>query len=97
MPPMGPDAGSGDADRSELDRERDALARSEQDIAAGEQRIERQVALLAEARTKGRDTEQAERLLRALRQTLEGWRQHHVQIVERIAQLETRVAVPEPD
>lgn len=77
---------------SELERERRDLAKSEIDLAEGQQRIDRQVALIAQMRTRGFDASEGERLLELLRDTLAGWQLHHGLIVDRIAYLERRLA-----
>lgn len=72
----------------ELEAERGHLAKADRDIADGERRITAQLLLIEELRTGGHDTNEAERLLLALRQTLEGWWEHRTLIVQAIARLE---------
>jgi hypothetical protein len=74
----------------ELDQERATLAHADRDIASGQDRIERQRALLMSGRLKGPDIEEAERLLGALQSTLAEWERHRALIVERIAYLTAR-------
>lgn len=77
---------------TELERERDALEKSGNDIAEGQNRIDRQIKLIADLRAKGLDTGEGERLLALLGDTLTHWEQHHEMIVERIAYLEAKHA-----
>lgn len=75
---------------SELQRERAALLKADHDIAEGEDRIQRQRETILHLQEIGQDIRQAEQLEELLVDTLEGWRQHRVLIVERIAYLEAR-------
>lgn len=73
---------------TELEREREALEEADGDLAEGQDRVDRQAALIAEMRAKGLDTAEGERLLKLLGETLWHWEQHREMIVERIAYLE---------
>lgn len=75
---------------TELERERAALERSFVDIAEGQERIDRQLALVAGMQARGFDTGEGERLLALLGETLSQWELHHEMIVARIAYLEGR-------
>ena len=71
-----------------LEAERRHLAKADCDLADGERRITDQLLLIEQLRTDGHDTTEAENLLLALRQTLEGWWEHLTLIVQAIARLE---------
>lgn len=79
---------------AELERERQALTKADTDIAEGQERMGRQVALIARMRLKEIDPGEGERLLALLGETLSQWEQHRVLIVERIAYLEGKESLP---
>ena len=56
--------------------ERKHLAKAERDIADGERRITRQMLLIEKMRQEGHDTNEADRLLLTLEDTLAEWRAH---------------------
>ena len=83
--------GSGEtAVESELDRERGALIRDDQDIHDGQARIDRQRALLDAMTKRGRSGHDAARMLRAFEGALAEWQKHRVRIQERITYLSDR-------
>ncbi len=69
--------------------ERKHLAQADRDIAMGEERIARQVELIEEMRVGGHSVVEAEKLLHALRQCLETWREHRNEILRAILRLES--------
>jgi hypothetical protein len=73
----------------ELRAEKALLVKSENDIGRGRQRLRNQENLLLELRADGHDTEQAERLVELMKETLAEWERHHAMIVDRIAYLES--------
>jgi hypothetical protein len=75
---------------SELAREVAHLGRAERDIAEGESRITRQQLIVDGLRANGEPADRAEELLESLKTTLATWREHRVQILARIAELEAR-------
>lgn len=81
---------------TELEREREALEKAGADIAEGQDRIDRQAALIAEMRSKGLDTAEGERLLTLLGDTLAHWEKHREMIVERISYLEGKSGARTP-
>jgi hypothetical protein len=68
--------------------EKKHLAKAEHDIAAGEERIARQVELIEDMRESGQGLVEAEKLLQTLRQCLETWREHRDEILRAILRLE---------
>lgn len=72
----------------DLATERAHLAQAERDISEGEERIFRQEELVARLQAEGRDTAEAETLLRTFRETLQVWKQHRDQILRMIGDLE---------
>ena len=80
----------------ELARERDSLAKADRDLAEGEERITRQIALVERLRRDGHSVMEAQRLLETLQQTLQIWREHRALIVQRIAHLESLAIGPAP-
>jgi hypothetical protein len=75
---------------SELSRELIHLGRAERDIAEGEARITRQQVIVDGLKEHGEPAGKAEELLGSLKSTLATWREHRLQILNRIAQLEAR-------
>jgi hypothetical protein len=67
-------------------KEREDLAKADQDIADGERRVAEQIILIERMRKDGRDTVLAEEFLRMLEQTLEQWNVHRRLILEALAQ-----------
>lgn len=76
----------------DLMTERQHLAKANQDIAEGEERIKRQFTLVEGLRARGQNVTSAEGLLRTLRQTMQGWEEHRELILEAIARLEATPA-----
>ena len=76
--------------RADLAREREDLVKADRHIAAGEQRISHQCELIESLRRKSQQVLQAESLLETLRQTLQTWQEHRLEIVRRISYLESR-------
>jgi hypothetical protein len=76
----------------ELERERAALIRAEQDLAEGSERLRRQRELVLELRLRGADFRLAQRLEQSLDATLTEWLHHRDSIEQRIAHLQRRVA-----
>jgi hypothetical protein len=72
-----------------LATERESLAKADQDITEGEERITRQIDLIQRLRRGGYGVAAAETLLEALRQTLQTWREHRDEILRTIARLES--------
>ncbi|HYZ23055.1 MAG TPA: hypothetical protein VE690_12965 [Rhodopila sp.] len=68
--------------------ERQHLVKANRDIAEGEKRILAQAQFIERLRRKGLETDQAERLLFNLQQTLAIWQAHREQIRQTITQLE---------
>jgi hypothetical protein len=58
------------------------LAVANRNIAAGEARVQRQIALIERLKRQGANTDVAEDFLDLLRQTLEGWRRERHMILE---------------
>jgi hypothetical protein len=79
----------------ELEQERQTLAKAEQDIAAGEERLVNQRQLMLERRLAGEDIASFARLERLLSETLAEWTRHRDLIRERIVYLEKRLALEE--
>ncbi|MGN6489854.1 MAG: hypothetical protein ACTHLT_18805 [Devosia sp.] len=73
---------------SELKRERETLARADQDIVEGTERLRRQRAMVLRLRIEGREDAQAQRLEQGLAETLTEWIRHRDMIRLRIAYLE---------
>ncbi|HEX2726229.1 MAG TPA: hypothetical protein VHN20_10450 [Beijerinckiaceae bacterium] len=78
-------------DRLERAREGRTLARADQDITEGERRVAAQLLLIEQLRADGHDTRLAEKLLAGLEATLTEWRTHRELIIQRIAQLNSRL------
>jgi aryl carrier-like protein len=72
----------------DLATEKDTLVKADRDIAEGEERITRQVALIAQLREEGYSVSQAEMLLATFRHTLQAWQEHRVAIIHAIDRLE---------
>jgi hypothetical protein len=73
---------------AELAQEQHDLAMADQHIYAGEGRVTRQLHLIDRCRSLNLDVRAAEALLKTLIDTLELWRGHRTQIIQRIAYLE---------
>lgn len=73
----------------DLATEREHLAQANRDIADGEMRIGRQVALVERLRANGHSPTDAEKLLATLRHTLQTWQDHRQEILRAIARLES--------
>ena len=74
------------------EREWQDLVRAEADIVAGEERLSRQEALVAELQRDGHDTKAAKVLLETLRRTLDEWRTHRAQIIRHVQTAQERSA-----
>lgn len=61
---------------ADIAKEQADLAKADKDIEEGEARIGHQLALIEELRRDGHDTDDAEKLLGALQQSLETWKSH---------------------
>lgn len=72
----------------ELQSERRQLIKAEADIEQGWARLRNQQDLAFELRMSGHDTQQAERLILLLKQTLVEWERHRSLIEARVAYLE---------
>jgi hypothetical protein len=83
-----------------LATERETLAKADQDITEGEERIIHQVDLIQRLHRGGYSVAAAETLLETLRQTLQTWREHRDEILRTITRLECleieRAAKPAP-
>lgn len=75
----------------ELRREELLLLKSATDIDEGGKRLRDQLDRLTWMQDTGHDTQQAERLVLALKESLTEWQRHHVLIEQRIAYLRTVV------
>jgi hypothetical protein len=73
----------------ELEAERSLLIKADTDIEEGWGRLRNQQELLTHMQLSGQDTDQAERLLRLLKCTLDEWERHRTLIEQRIAYLQT--------
>jgi len=71
---------------SNLDTEREHLAKAERDIVEGERRISRQMFLIERMQQQGLDMAEAERLLLTLQGTLGEWQAHRDQIPRELEQ-----------
>lgn len=67
------------------------LIKGETHISEGQSRIARQVALLSHLEAGGHDTQQAERLITVMQQTLVEWERHLVLIRHRIEMLRQEI------
>jgi hypothetical protein len=72
----------------ELLEEQKQLSKAELDIEQGWSRLRNQQDLFSELQRTGRDTRQAERLVRLMKQTLMEWERHRRLIEQRVAYLE---------
>ena len=73
---------------ADLLKEREHLAKAELDITDGEKRMTEQIIRIQRLRDGGRNTAQAEEMLRTLEETLKAWREHRQTILDTIARLE---------
>jgi len=73
---------------ADLRMERQHLVEAEYDITEGEKRITEQIFRIRRMRDAGRNTTQAEEMLRTLEEILEVWREHRQAILNAIARLE---------
>ncbi|MCC8981467.1 hypothetical protein [Bradyrhizobium acaciae] len=76
---------------AQLRSERAQLVKADVDIEEGWTRIRNQQDLLDWLQRAGHDTNQAERLISLLKETLVEWERHRTLIVQRVAYLEERV------
>jgi len=74
----------------DLEQERAALLKADQDIADGERRVTEQKLRIRQLIARGEDTTDALETLRLLRESLEIWREHRQSIVDTIARLTAR-------
>ena len=73
---------------ADLQTEREHLLKADRHIVEGERRITAQALRVERLRGGGHDTDESERLLLNLRQTLEAWWDHREAILREIARLE---------
>ena len=71
-----------------LQREREDLVAADRHLAAGEQRIAEQIALIQRMTWQGYDTALAQDLLRLLEETMASWQDHRRLILDAIARHE---------
>jgi hypothetical protein len=76
--------------RTDVERERAALAFAEREIEENEERFARQMSNIAAIRAGGRETRRSERLLALIQATIFDWRLHRAAIRQRIAHLEAQ-------
>ncbi|WP_262272278.1 hypothetical protein [Microvirga yunnanensis] len=82
---------------SDLQRERGDLVTADRHLAAGEQRIAEQIALIQRMTRDGYDTALARDLLRLLEETMVTWKDHRQLILDAIARHERALApAPQP-
>ena len=79
---------------SDLQQERADLIQADRHLAAGEQRIAEQIALIQRMTRDGYDTALAWDLLRSLEEVMVTWREHRKLILDAIARHER--AAPHP-
>ncbi|WP_262271562.1 hypothetical protein [Microvirga yunnanensis] len=79
---------------SDLQREREDLVTADRHLAAGEQRIAEQIALIRRMTRDGYDTALARDLLRLLDETMVTWKDHRQLILDAIARHERDLASP---
>jgi len=65
----------------DIAKERADLEKADRDIQEGEARIAHQMALIEELRRDGHDTDEAEKLLWTLQQSLDAWKAHRETIL----------------
>lgn len=75
----------------QLDAEQRLLVKADKDIEVGCQRIRNQEDRVRELSAGGHNTEQAERLVELLKQTLLEWERHRVLIEQRVTYLRQQV------
>ncbi|WP_201833795.1 hypothetical protein [Microvirga zambiensis] len=80
-----------------LQREREDLIVADRHLAAGEQRIAEQIALIQKMSREGYDTALARDLLRLLEETMTTWQEHRQLILSAIARHERALARPQAD
>jgi len=73
---------------NDLQREREDLITADRHLAAGEQRIAEQIALIQRMTREGYDTVLARDLLRLLEETMATWKDHRQLILDAIARHE---------
>ena len=78
-----------------LQQEREDLIAADLHLAAGEQRIAEQIALIQTMTRQGHDTALARDLLRVLEETLVTWQDHRQLILDAIARHEQGLALPQ--
>ncbi|MBQ0821513.1 hypothetical protein KBI52_15030 [Microvirga sp. HBU67558] len=82
---------------NDLQREREDLVTADRHLAAGEQRIAEQLALIQRMTRDGHDTALARDLLRLLDETMVAWQEHRQLILDTIARHERALApAPQP-
>ena len=69
--------------------ERKHLAKAERDIVEGERRVTRQLVLIEKMRQEGHDTDEAEKLLLTLEDTLAEWHAHREEILRELERYNT--------
>jgi hypothetical protein len=79
---------------NDLQRERNDLIQADRHLAAGEQRIADQVALIQRLTEQGYNTTAARDLLRLLEETMVLWQDHRQLILDTIARHERAISHP---
>ncbi len=79
---------------ADLDQERQHLILADRHLAAGEQRISEQLALIQRLTGQGYETTRAKDLLRLLEETIATWQDHRRLILEAIARHERAASPP---
>ncbi|WP_414475373.1 hypothetical protein [Microvirga sp. M2] len=79
---------------NDLQREYQDLVQADRHLAAGEQRIAEQLALIQRMVEQGYETARAKDLLRLLEETMVAWRDHHQLILDTIARHERALSRP---
>ena len=74
---------------TDLETEREHLAKANRDLVEGERRVSAQMLLIERMRVGERDTSDAELLLLMLQQSLQAWQNHRELILQAITRLES--------
>jgi hypothetical protein len=82
---------------NDLQREREDLIAADRHLAAGEQRIAEQTALIRRLAREGHDTAKAQDLLRLLEEIMMTWQDHRQLILDAIARYERPIFHPRAD
>ena len=78
----------------DLQQEREDLLQADRHLAAGEQRIAEQLAMIRRLTEQGYETARAKDLLRLLEETMAIWEDHRRLILEAIARHEQALSPP---